>query len=373
MVAVGAYQGVVRVTAWRAAAFLVALALLGLSGAIPAAGALPQELGEAEQRQANGILEAGLANVAAWRTGDFLLREIETGDTLGKGRENEEEWAESEVRWLRLTFDYDRQWYRFAWRLENRKDRFPVNHQDAAQSVEEHSDLGILVLRDGRKSVRNMLLQKKPSRRPFDNPPEAILAEYRAPDLRTTILSGWESHPQLSIPEVMESLVRSSMQHVKEVRFAGDGTVQLVHYLPAHPAHPIDRKFAATWDCKLFALLGAEAVGYGDEVDGRKQEGKIGSVRMKWRELNGCAVPCRIECNAPSLGELGERRVVVLRATTVDVHWLSLNEPLDDSLFDDGIVDDMTAVARLVDPVAAGADTLIDRQGTAENPSPADR
>lgn len=81
--------------------------------------------------------------------------------------------------------------------------------------------------------------------------------------------------------------------------------------------------------------------------------------RTTWGEHNGTSVPVRFSKFEPSRFTKPDRSVVnAPLALDIQLHWISINEQQDPSLFDKSVLQDFARLKDLTDPVKAGANTL---------------
>lgn len=334
-----------------------------------ASPACPQRLDEEERREANGIMEAGLASVLAWEKGDVLIRVIETVDTLDRAQEGEEASAKAVVIWHRFVFDHLAEKYFYIRRVEAREEFFAIGGGDTREPL-QYDDFVSLWISGEQKADRQY--PNNSARWNDAKSPGEVLVRYKVPDLRGAMLGEWSGGQFYRNKVAAESMVRSAMAHLKEIRFTADGCVQLVHLLPSMADSDFERQIVATWDCQRFVFLGADSTGFGNE-NGQRNEGKMGSSRLEWKELNGNVVPIRVVENGPSLEKIGDRKVAVLKTRTVDAHWFSINEDLKEELFDAAMLESLPKLTEMIDPVSSGADSLIDIDAFREDSDAADK
>ncbi len=79
---------------------------------------------------------------------------------------------------------------------------------------------------------------------------------------------------------------------------------------------------------------------------------------FQWQEKEGIFLPTEIGRDFPYSRKIDGKLVPFRKAEIVQIHWLSLNQPLDPKLFELSTVNDISKLRKLIDPVACGADRL---------------
>lgn len=81
-----------------------------------------------------------------------------------------------------------------------------------------------------------------------------------------------------------------------------------------------------------------------------------------WQEKGGLSVPVHISGFRPDSFHLPDgSKVNASLVVETDLHWFSLNEPLDTTLFERKVVTDDQLFEKMIDPVKSGATTLTDK------------
>ena len=79
---------------------------------------------------------------------------------------------------------------------------------------------------------------------------------------------------------------------------------------------------------------------------------------FQWQEKEGIFLPTEIGRDFPYSRKIDGKLVPFRKAEIVQIHWLSLNQPLDQKLFELATVNDISKLRKLIDPELCGAERL---------------
>jgi hypothetical protein len=96
------------------------------------------------------------------------------------------------------------------------------------------------------------------------------------------------------------------------------------------------------------------------EKESLRNIGKLYRQTVDWKDHAGLFLPTRITTSKPGRFQVNGRFVGAVEEIVQTVHWYSINKVLDESIFDDIILDKTTEMIRLSDPKSTNASTFLE-------------
>ncbi len=319
----------------------------------------------AESQEMFGYLEAVFANANAIRSGDCLLRIEENFDSVNfKEEPSLDGVLDHHETWMRVRFDYDA-----------RKAAMALGQ------LAERTDLG---LEDPGLDGKNLLQSKRHimaycinpeiestfsfSRGHFEGKryldPDSALDKIRArrfPELRAL---GWTGGTRTEYFTLFKSWMRvtESGQHLFTVNKRTQNHVEFRKYVYSKWDSDIEQEYT-DFRINLDSLTIASTKSYHHYGKERPGVVHVSSplIRYQWIEVSDVQVPIHLNYSTyqRKTGVSGKRLFGDL-SYRMDIHWFSVNEPIDPSAFDGSEIKTVDLIEQLVDPKKSNATTLID-------------
>jgi len=89
-------------------------------------------------------------------------------------------------------------------------------------------------------------------------------------------------------------------------------------------------------------------------------EGEMQGHSTRWKEVDGVFIPVSVQSSENQIEDVNGTKQAGKRLVEFDLHWFSINKPLDRKLLDGSCLADLEALMAVVDPAKCGADALVD-------------
>jgi len=302
-----------------------------------------------DKQHMSGLVEAHLASLEGWRSGDLLIRysTVEHGrhvefqsDEYGTARLIEGPDAMSvavrEDRLYRLAFDFDAERALVINRCEREERLFDGLDQELRRPVLRNDDRVLLY----DKSQRAAFVRRDPAviHRLDQLPPMInMIASWGVPDVRTLGFCEYQSWDTSSWRPEVEFI--GNVDFMAEIKHLGKNRYQVV----SRNADVFPGQYVIDWDVKRNVPL--KFVSYHVPPD---RFPPVVTADVDWAAVDGQVVPASARLSKRDNSHYLDREFQVSIETTVEIHWFSFNQPLPDNLFDQQILHDRTKLDELL-------------------------
>lgn len=320
---------------------------------------------EAADREGEKLLEAVYFHHLAWQSGDFLVRERSSFDSVNRidGTIDLEGIVENRTAWYRVVFDYRRNLYCALVReesteldLSKQKENFPSDRVIGSR-------WGACV--DGEETLFSRIFPGKCDRLPkgiWQIPGKDLAESARFPDFRGVVMASIAQPGNAGI-QMTEQLVKAKADRWRVIRSrmlkAGEKEFTFAMLPSQHSVDwlrdlwvfdldrsvPIRRQFFAEYEG-----------GAGPRTKAQEKE-----ITFAWIEMHGVQLLQKYHRYCES----DEHRIGFVThqgslSREYDFHWFSINQELDATCFDGSWLKDLDSFEARLDPVRAKATSLIE-------------
>jgi hypothetical protein len=313
-----------------------------------------------------GSIEAHLANIDSWRSGDFLIRirDTSTGRSIEvlKNETGADEFrtvkgpdamsiVSEMTRIHRVRFDFDQQRLFMANRTERNDQLYDSLDQEIGKPFVRSDDRVIMLQRN--KNVGATRLEAAVIHR---MEPDAIptleeaLDQFGGPNIKFIGLAKpafWSG----GYFERKCDMVRKQ-DDIAEISQVGENRYRVFY---RHDVNPQDRRMGLRiyldWDVKrnvpvkYTAFLGYRA----EDYPGATKPFQVGTA--DWKLINGTNLPVEARISSSSIRRMDGRRFQFEDESTIEIHWFSINEELPDAHFDEQLLHDRQKLDELLNTV----------------------
>jgi len=311
-----------------------------------------------------GSIEAHIANTESWRSGDFLIRILDTNPgryiELIKNEAGADEIRTVEgpeamsvvgemTRIYRVRFDFDQQQLFMANRSERSEQMYDSLDREIGKPVVRSDDRVIMLQREkgvGATRLEAALIHRM---EPKDIPTmEDALDQYGGPNIK---FIGF-AKPRFWAGGYFErkcDMVRNQ-DDIDEISQVGVNRYQVFY---RHDVNPQDRRMGLRiyldWDVKRNVPL--KYTGYlGYRLEDYPEATKPFQVgTAKWKLIDGSQLPVSARYSGSSIRTIDGRRFRFEEESTVEIHWFSINQELPEEYFDEQILHDRKQLDELLD------------------------
>jgi hypothetical protein len=311
-----------------------------------------------------GVIEAHIANVESWRSGDYLVRIRgssngrlieEIIDENGMRRlpfvegQNAKSVHSETTRVHRVRFDFDRQNLFIANRSEGREQMFDSLDRKIGDPKVVSQDRAMVLQRS--KAIGASRFEAAPVDRQIgEELPEleTALDQFGAPHVR---FIGF-APPMLWTGGYLEQKFDQVRREddIIDILNVGNDRYQVLYRFDIDPTNRMrGQRYYYDWDMKRNVplkyrfYLGFNA---GDHPEGDKPNA-VG--HSEWKEIDGANLPISMRYSNPSYKRVDGQEFRFNEEWTVEIHWFSINKELPDEQFAEELLLDQKKLDELLD------------------------
>jgi hypothetical protein len=311
-----------------------------------------------------GVIEAHIANVESWRSGDFLVRIRNTNngrlveeivDEKGMRRmpfvegQNAKSVLSETNRVHRVRFDFDRQNLFIANRSERRDQVYDSLDREIG-NPQVVSDDRALVLQRSRAIGASRLEAAVVHRLVGDDLPEleTALDQFGAPHVR---FIGF-SVPILWTGGYLEQKFDQVRREddIIDISNVGKDRYQVLYRFDIDPANRIrGQRYYYDWDMKRNVPLKHRLYPGHDVGDHPEGDKPLQVGNSEWKEMDGANLPISARYSLSSFKRVNGQEFRFAEEWTVEVHWFSINKELPEEHFTEEVLHDRKKLDELLD------------------------
>jgi len=309
-----------------------------------------------------GVIEAHMANVESWRSGDFLLRIRDDGTgrycrpDAGPGESLYVEGPDAMSlisrgdRLHRVVFDFDQQRLLIINRMEIELQVFDALDEDVGEAEKRNDDR--VVLLDMTKGIGLSRLKPAIVHRIEGGrmrSPEQFFASWGIPEIRLLGCSALASAPWSDTHFRLPLDQLRNLDSIEEILHVGDDRYQV---FSRHDVNPENRRSGfrtyIDWDVqrhvpRKFAIYNGYSL---EDLPGATKPQWTSTA--DWKLIDGNCVPVSARHSRTMIRSVYGRYFRISEETTIDLHWFSINSELSDDLFDEKILHDRKKLDELL-------------------------
>ncbi len=301
----------------------------------------------------NSIKDAVFSNFRAWQSGDVLFSAEEILDTSKIKPDGDTSGVIfKRVILTRSVFDFEHN--KFA--VFNLRYDSTIDFDNEPEKSEKQTFSGVCY--DGTGDHVLMFVGGEPRkirRNQFPKDRFEFLRQIGFADCRSLAYTG-NTTPLKRFESERDTSPSSTGQFVESTKQTGD-ILEIISIIQnGLKLNPEDQsRMRQRYDVRILMPISAEA--YSIEPGGNERF--ILNRRFDWKDIGGIHVPVSYASKMGGTRAVNSRKHVGVLKTDYKFHWFSLNEPVDTRFFDGSRFEDNETFLQFVDPVQAGATTLI--------------
>ncbi len=346
------FKGPVWVSVWIVASLVISI----VNG---------QEEGSPKEQDIEtcSILGVVLANAEAWTKGDVLIRWTDTFDSVKKDKQAGLVGGTfSRMDWRRFVFDFDEGRFLQAKLGTTSGLWLPPEPNLSSKEIASQEWSGVVALKNKQRAWFIENGYRRQSRTVSSEDVEKFLAKSRAFDVRTVWMH--PHHGNFFSYRFVFGVFSQRWEHLKAGRGCvsakkdKDGNLVLIFERITQQQEHFLNTTKIVIDLETQMPIEISVSVRNKETGGFGQGGR---ATYRWELRDGVFLPTSIRVERPCSVRIERHQQVGHMVQELEFHWFSINSELDPQLFSEDRVKNKAALYRLLDPVATGAKSLIDR------------